>query len=405
MISFEYQLILKKDIVKLIKIDWEIFKAKFSANPQDAFEWMCYLLFCNEFRVKTGIFRYKNQSAIETNPISSNGVNVGWQAKFYETALSGHKNELLETLIKAKRDYPDLNKIIFYTNSEWGQNKGKEPQGKIEVETKAKANNLEIEWRCCSFFESPFVVDDCNRIASYFFTRSDNLFRLLESFESHTLAILDDIETTITFGDEDVSINRSNIISEIEKSDTSALIISGEGGSGKTSLIKELYGNKGRMDVFYVHKATEFSVSNLNEFLSGVFLKDFIEAHEGADNKTVVIDSAEHLIALENTNPIKEYLSSLIKSGWRVWFTTRNAYLDDLIFQLYEVYNISFKSVRLENLNEDTLFELVKKHNFVIPDDKNLKVLIMTPFYLREYLRFYQGKVRISRSFLPKLTR
>jgi len=390
MISFEYQLILKKDIVKLIKIDWEIFKAKFSANPQDAFEWMCYLLFCNEFRVKTGIFRYKNQSAIETNPISSNGVNVGWQAKFYETALSGHKNELLETLIKAKRDYPDLNKIIFYTNSEWGQNKGKEPQGKIEVETKAKANNLEIEWRCCSFFESPFVVDDCNRIASYFFTRSDNLFRLLESFESHTLAILDDIETTITFGDEDVSINRSNIISEIEKSDTSALIISGEGGSGKTSLIKELYGNKGRMDVFYVHKATEFSVSNLNEFLSGVFLKDFIEAHEGADNKTVVIDSAEHLIALENTNPIKEYLSSLIKSGWRVWFTTRNAYLDDLIFQLYEVYNISFKSVRLENLNEDTLFELAKKHNFVIPDDKNLKVLIMTPFYLREYLRFYQ---------------
>lgn len=390
MISFQYQLLLKEDKVKLIKTDWDIFKAKFSTNPQDAFEWMCYLLFCNEFRVKTGIFRYKNQSAIETNPVSSNGVNVGWQAKFYEAALSTHKNDLLETITKAKRDYPDLNKVIFYTNSEWGQNKGKEPQGKIEVETKAKANNLEIEWRCCSFFESPFVVDDCSRITSYFFTRSDNLFRLLESFESHTRAILDDIETVISFGDEDVSINRSNIISEIEKSDTSALIISGEGGTGKTSLIKELYGNKGLGDVFYVHKATEFSVSNLNEFLSGVFLRDFIEAHEGVDNKTVVIDSAEHLIALENTNPIKEYLSSLIKSGWRVWFTTRNTYLDDLIFQLYEVYKISFKSVHLENLNEDTLFELAKKHDFVIPDDKNLKVLILTPFYLREYLRHYR---------------
>lgn len=390
MISFQYQLLLKEDRVKLIKTDWDIFKAKFSTNPQDAFEWMCYLLFCNEFRVKTGIFRYKNQSAIETNPVSSNGVNIGWQAKFYEAALSSHKNDLLETLTKAKRDYPDLNKIIFYTNSEWGQNKGKEPQGKIEIETKAKANNLEIEWRCCSFFESPFVVDDCSRITSYFFTRSDNLFRLLESFESHTRAILDDIETAITFGDEDISINRSNIISEIEKSDTGALIISGEGGTGKTSLIKELYGNKGRGDVFYVHKATEFSVSNLSEFLSSVFLKDFIEAHEGADNKTVVIDSAEHLIALENTNPIKEYLSSLIKAGWKVWFTTRNTYLDDLIFQLYEVYKISFKSIHLENLNEDTLFELAKKYDFVIPDDKNLKALILTPFYLREYLRHYQ---------------
>ncbi len=374
----------------MIKTDWEIFKAKFSANPQDAFEWMCYLLFCNEFRVKTGIFRYKNQSAIETNPISSNGVNIGWQAKFYEAALSSHKNDILETITKAKRDYPDLNKIIFYTNSEWGQNKGKEPQGKIEAEKKAEANSLEIEWRCCSFFESPFVVNDCSRITSYFFTQSDNLFGLLDSFESHTDAILDDIETSITFGDEDVSINRSHIISEIEKSDTSALIISGEGGTGKTALIKELYGDKEKNDAFYVHKATEFSVSSLNEFLSGVFLKDFIEAHEGADNKTVVIDSAEHLLALENTDPIKEYLSNLIKTGWKVWFTTRNTYLDDLIFQLYEVYKIRFKSIHIEKLDEDTLFEFAKKHDFIIPDDKKFKALILTPFYLREYLKHYQ---------------
>jgi hypothetical protein len=374
----------------LIKTDWNIFKAKFSANPQNAFEWMCYLLFCNEFSMKTGIFRYKNQSAIETNPISSNGVSIGWQAKYYEAALSSHKNDILETITNAKRDYPDLNKIIFYTNSEWGQNKGKEPQGKIEAEEKAKANNLEIEWRCCSFFESSFVVDDCSRITSYFFTQSDNLFGLLDSFESHTNSILDDIETAITFGDKNISINRSNIISEIEKSDISALIISGEGGTGKTALIKELYGDKGVNDAFYVHKATEFSVSSLNEFLSGVFLKDFIGAHEGADNKTVVIDSSEHLLALENTDPIKEYLSSLIKAGWRVWFTTRNTYLDDLIFQLYEVYKISFTSVHIENLNEDTLFELAKRHDFVIPDDKKFKALILTPFYLREYLKHYQ---------------
>ena len=283
-------------------------------------------MFCNEFHVKTGIFRYKNQSAIETNPITSNEVNIGWQAKFYDSALSTHKNDIIEMITKAKRDYPYLKKIIFYTNSEWGQNKGKEPQGKIEAEMKAKANNLEIEWRCCSFFESPFVVEDCSRITSYFFTRSDDLFRLLDSFEAHTCAILNDIETAIIFGDENVSINRSDIISEIESSDASALIISGEGGTGKTSLIKEIYGNKGAGDVFYVHKATEFSVSNLNEFLSGVFLKDFIEAHDGVDSKTVVIDSAEHLIALENTNPIKEYLSTLIKAGWKVWFTTRNTY-------------------------------------------------------------------------------
>ncbi|EPU1980092.1 AVAST type 4 anti-phage nuclease Avs4, partial [Escherichia coli] len=228
------------------------------------------------------------------------------------------------------------------------------------------------------------------RFTSYFFTQSDKLFGLLDAFASHSNAILADIETTIRFGDKDVSINRDNIISEIEKTDTRALIISGEGGTGKTALIKELYGSKGMNDAFYVHKATEFSVSSLNEFLSGVFLKDFIEAHEGADNKTVVIDSAEHLLALENTVPIKEYLSNLIKAGWRVWFTTRNIYLDDLIFQLCEIYKISFTSIHIENLNEDTLFELAKTHDFVIPDDKKFKSLILTPFYLREYLKHYQ---------------
>ncbi|MEX2500125.1 MAG: AVAST type 4 anti-phage nuclease Avs4 [Wenzhouxiangellaceae bacterium] len=374
----------------MIKADWNIFKAKFSENPQDGFEWMCYLFFCNEYGTKTGIFRYKNQSAIETNPIAVGGDNVGWQAKFYEYPLSNYKDEILDTLTKAKRDYPDLTKIIFYTNSEWGQSKGREPKGKTEVEKKAEEINLEIEWRCKSFFESPFVVDDCRRITSYFFALSDQLFDLLDSLKSHTVSILEDIETKIVFCDKEFSISRSEIMSEIEKSDNNALVISGEGGTGKTALIKELYGNIGEVDAFYVHKATEFSVGNLNEFLSGVFLKDFIEAHDGADNKTVVVDSAEHLLTLENTDPIKEYLSKLIKAGWRVWFTTRNTYLDDLVFQLFEMYKISFNSVHLEKLDENKLFALAKDHNFVIPDDKKLKALILTPFYLREYLRHYQ---------------
>jgi len=53
----------------MIKPNWDIFKAKFSENPQDNFEWFCYSLFCKEFKQKKGIFCFKNQSAIEINPI------------------------------------------------------------------------------------------------------------------------------------------------------------------------------------------------------------------------------------------------------------------------------------------------------------------------------------------------
>jgi len=82
----------------MIKPNWNNFKAKFSENPQSNFEWFCYLLFCKEFKQDKGIFRYKNQSAIETNPVEIGNEVIGWQAKFYDTPLSKHKKEILETL-------------------------------------------------------------------------------------------------------------------------------------------------------------------------------------------------------------------------------------------------------------------------------------------------------------------
>ena len=61
----------------MIKPNWDIFKAKFSDNPQDTFEWFCYLLFCREFKRDKGIFRFKNQSAIETDPVVKDGEVIG----------------------------------------------------------------------------------------------------------------------------------------------------------------------------------------------------------------------------------------------------------------------------------------------------------------------------------------
>ena len=122
----------------MIKPNWDIFKAKFSEDPEGNFEWFCYILFCIEFDKPLGIHRYKNQSAIETDPIEVNGKSIGWQAKFYETTLSKNKERLISTIETAKKDYQDISKLILYTNQEWGQNKGKEPQSKKDVEDKSK---------------------------------------------------------------------------------------------------------------------------------------------------------------------------------------------------------------------------------------------------------------------------
>ena len=87
----------------MIKPDWNIFKANFSDNPQYHFEWFCYLLFCKKFNKPYGIFRYKNQSAIETNPINYENKRIGFQAKFYESGLSEHKHDILEYASKSQK--------------------------------------------------------------------------------------------------------------------------------------------------------------------------------------------------------------------------------------------------------------------------------------------------------------
>jgi len=161
---------MKKGNRMLIKPNWEIFKAKFSENPQDNFEWFCYLLFSKEYNQPYGTHRYKNQSGIETDPIEVGDEVIGWQSKFYEDSLSSHKEDLLGTLTKTKRDNPNITKIILYTNSEWGQGQGtKEPKAKIETEEKAKELNIELIWRTRSYFESPFVCQEQKDISRYFF--------------------------------------------------------------------------------------------------------------------------------------------------------------------------------------------------------------------------------------------
>jgi hypothetical protein len=97
----------------MIKPNWDIFKAKFSENPENNFEWFCYILFCKEFNRPFGIHRYKNQSSIETDPIKVNGEWVGWQSKFYETTLSAHKNDFIDMIDGAKKDYPEISKLIM----------------------------------------------------------------------------------------------------------------------------------------------------------------------------------------------------------------------------------------------------------------------------------------------------
>jgi len=382
----------------MIKPNWNIFRAKFNENPQNNFEWFCYLLFCKEFNRPFGIFRFKNQSAIENNPISKDDEVIGWQAKFYNTPLSNHKDDLVNTIEKAKRDYPNITKLLFYSNEEWGQNKGKNPQGLMDAEQKAKILNIILEWRTASYFESEFVSVDNELFAKHFFSNNKSIFDLIEEQQKHTENILSQIQTNISFNNQIFEINRNKQLAELKDVSQQISILSGVGGVGKTVLIKKLYEEVKEKAPFIVFKATEFELRSINDIYTDFSIYDFTQVYKCEETKVVVIDSAEKLLDLKNHDPFKEFLSVLIKDKWKIIFTTRNNYLEDLNYQFFEIYNIGPLNISINNLELEELSKISEEQSFSLPKDEKLLELIRNPFYLNEYLKFYKDKEELEYS-------
>ena len=373
----------------MIKPNWDIFKAKFSNNPQDNFEWFCYLLFCRECNEEKGIFRFKNQSAIETNPIEKGGEVIGWQAKFYDTSLSSNKDELIGFVERAKRDYPSITKLLIYTNQEWGQAKGKTPQGLIDVENTAKEFEIKLIWNTASFFESEFVTLRNENISKHFFLQDKSILDQIEAQQGHAENILADIQTNTKFDSQNIEIDRKDILKELENKLHQIVILSGVGGVGKTAVIKKLFEEYKDEIPFYIFKATEFELRNINDLLTDFDFQEFVDAHRDDSNKIIVIDSAENLLYLKNTDPFKEFLHILINNKWRIIFTTRNDYLEVLNAEFSEIHGIIPINLKISNLSSEELESISDQYGFSLPEDEKLTELIQNPFYLNEYLRFY----------------
>lgn len=374
----------------MIKSDWNVFKAKYSENPQKNFEWFCYILFCRQYERPYGIFRYKDQAAIETDPIEKESEIIGWQAKYYETTLSQKKQDIEDTIKKAKKIYSKLSTLVFYTNQEWVQdNKGNDPKGKLDIEKTAKDLNIKVIWQCASFFESEFVVNKNKEISTHFFSFDKSIFDQIEEQINHNQNVLNQIHTHIDFNGNQIELNRDADLNELKNKKHRITIISGIGGVGKTVLVKKYYEDYYTDIPFYVFKATQFELSNLNDLFKYSSFSDFVNEHRNDKSKTILIDSAEKLLELKNSDPFKEFLQILIDNNWDLIFTTRDNYLEDLNFEFFEIYKIAPQNIKVNNLSIKELHALANQYSFSIPKDEKLVNLILNPFYLNEYLSNY----------------
>lgn len=374
----------------MIEVNWNIFNAKFSGRTREKFEWFCYMLFCAENNYDKGIFRFFNQAAIETEPVEIEEELIGWQAKYYDTTLSNHADEIVETIESAKRLYPDIKRLVIYSNAEWAQYRGDKPAGLIRIEEVAKQKEVIIDWRLKSFFESKFVTIDNESISRHFFSLNENEFDEINRRINHTKNLLSEIRNNIQFQGSNIHISRADIIDELLRSEDQIIIISGTGGVGKTAVIKDYYDSCKDASSILLFKATEFEITSTDTLFKSTSLDSFFKMYETVSEKVLVIDSAEKLIDIKNTDTIKIFLSRAIKDKWKIIFTSRNMYVKDLYNEFLDLYNILPRNIHINDLTLDELEELTDVYDFILPKDFKLIELIRNPFYLNEYLRYYQ---------------
>lgn len=379
------------------EVNWNNFKAKFNGKEQKAFEWLCYLLFCSELDENKGIFRYKNQAGSETDPIERDGNVIAWQAKFLDAKISTKKTELMEAVEATKRKNPSVTMILFYLNQEFSESSKKdkkEPEYKTEIETYAQSLGVTVEWRVPSHFERQLALEKNRTLSQHFFSLGRSIVDFITELRQHTDSILAPIHSKIVFNGQDIRIDRSATLLELRGALKSSpmVILSGQGGTGKTAVIKDLYDELNGVAPFFVFKASEFNKPNANDLFApyGSFsLTDFLEEHKSIDEKYIVIDSAEKLSDIESESAFREFLSRLLQNGWKIIFTTRYSFVDDLKWQLVELYSRRFQVLNIDNLAKADLLDLAGKYSFNVPDNERLLELLLNPFYLNEYLQNY----------------
>lgn len=380
-------------------MNWKIFGLKYDKRETWAFEQMSYLLFCAEFNNRIGLFRYKNQTGIETEPIEKDGKYYGFQSKYYTTSIADNKNDIIDSINKAKSKNKQLDELFLYINQELSESttkSKKKPQYQLDIEKVAKTAGIIIQWRVPSNFELQLSLPDNKYINDIFFSLDPNEGDLLDEISKHNENILQAIQTEITFRDKQIKIDRSSVVESISNASQNKnnIIISGEGGCGKTAIFKEFYNSYFKKIPICVFKANELNVKHINDIFHidhKFTFAQFLNAYKDEPLKFFVIDSAEKLAEISNNDILTTLIQKLKDNDWNIIFTTRYAYLNDLTFHIKENYQLPFEVNDVSLIGSDELKSLAVVFKFSLPDNQKFSERLRNLFYLREYVQQYSN--------------
>ena len=323
-------------------INWDEFKAKFHGKTQDAFEDLTYHLFCNEFNNGQGIFRYKNQKFIETEPIKIENDIIGFQTKFYDSSPSNHVPDFIDTINNAKKTY-GLTKIVFYVFPEFGQSSKKyktESKAIEKIENEAIKHNMEIIWKVPSVIEQDLSKPE-NRILKYeyFDSEFEGIYNINSFIELKRDKLKPDHKNTFVILD-----NIDDVLNKVQNNEF--VTIFGNPLSGKTRLslevAKELF--NADYNVLIITRIHYKLISNIKKVL--------------AYDKPNLIIFDDYKRTSENLSIIIEEIRYIGQNKVKFLFTLNKQYLSALNKQLYEFGNIT--NIQLKSISNNYMRNIIE---------------------------------------------
>ena len=385
-----------------IPVDWNVFEYKFSQNPRTAFEKLSTTLFCHEMRLSKGVFRYFNQPYIETQPeISPEGLLTGFQAKYYDasTSLSSKESEFKKVIKNAKIKYPTIQRILIYVNKEMSASTHfgtQKPGYQKNVEQFGEELGITVEWRVPSHIEQMLL--EMPIVRDLYFNPMQGSDQWVKHIISRSDSILSSIQSEITYHGKQLKVHRDmQKLSALWVSEKQACVIYGDAGTGKSGAIKDLIKYQKEQDdetVYVVFSSTDLDVSEESLFLhkyGNYQLEDLFSLYGQDKRKVCVIESAEKLSTLNNSQAFSSIVLKFISNGWKVIFTIRTVYKNSFCNILLNDFD--YDEFQIERITNEDLETISNQYSFPLPKNTKFRNLLRHLFYLNLYLKLDLSKL------------
>lgn len=366
---------------------WDKFNSINAGDKCAAFENLARILFRERYELSQSLPYFKNHPGNETDIIQQGNEWIGFQAKYFDNGIDAA--QVIKSMEKARAFNPKQTKLIIYTNGDFGIPRGGKQYtvSQQNIIDEAKKLNLQLEWM---FGQNILDVVAKSELAyNLFFNPDSQLIHLEDHIHSANESLLRTVKTTITRGGKDVlSISRDGELKELASllTENNAVIIEGEGGVGKSALIKQYFTNHPE-HVVLCFTADQFDTQDVNSLFHYECSYQLSQVNlyfDGAEQKYIFIDSAEALSTLPHKRAYSLFMDAMSHHGWTFIFTVRPYAAFNLKQQLDE-FELSYQSIILQSLGDDALNSFLNDNNLTRPTSKHLSLCLHNLFYLAQY--------------------